>query len=176
MRAVVSGVLLLLGLAGCGPDAGLGSGPAPLPTQSITAAFTPGEIADAIEIRAIDPQPMRTAELIAPDGGAVAANSIDIVRSPRTATGQFLQNDPFRGVQAGNIGIVPIPGLNAEANATLRGEARLLTTVSQATIPLADPVAYRRDWQKYRLRFGFGPATGNLITREIAAPAPPPAP
>lgn len=170
MRAVLSGVLLLV-LAACGPEAGLGSGPAPLPTQSVSASFTPGDVADVIDVRAVDPQPMRTAELVAPDGGKIAASSIDVIRSPQTATGQFLQNDPFHGIQAGNIGTVPT--LNAEANATLRGEARLLTTVSQASIPLADPVAYRRDWRNYRLRLGFGPAGGNLVAREIAAPAPP---
>ncbi|HEX6442374.1 MAG TPA: hypothetical protein VF007_09330, partial [Stellaceae bacterium] len=60
------------------------------------------------------------------------------------------------------------------ANATLRSQTRLLTTVSSATIPLPDPVAYRRDWTRYRLRLSFGTPPGAVETREIAAPEPPP--
>jgi hypothetical protein len=46
--------------------------------------------------------------------------------------------------------------------------------VSTADIALPDPVAYRRDWARYRIRLVFGTAPGELETREIAAPEPPP--
>jgi hypothetical protein len=49
----------------------------------------------------------------------------------------------------------------------------LLAVVSTASIPLPDPVAYRRDWQKYRIRLRFGDPP-QVETREIDAPAPPP--
>jgi hypothetical protein len=46
--------------------------------------------------------------------------------------------------------------------------------VSTADIPLPDPVAYRRDWRKYRIRLTFGTLPGEIETHEIAAPEPPP--
>jgi hypothetical protein len=49
-----------------------------------------------------------------------------------------------------------------------------LATVSTAEIALPDPVAYRRDWGKYRIRLNFGTPPGETETREIAAPEPPP--
>jgi hypothetical protein len=47
--------------------------------------------------------------------------------------------------------------------------------VSSASIRLPDPVAYRRDWQGYRIRLRFG-GPPQVETREVAAPAPPPFP
>jgi len=46
-------------------------------------------------------------------------------------------------------------------------------TVSRAEIALPDPVAYRRDWTRYRLRLTFGSPPGQSEIREIAAPQPP---
>ena len=51
-------------------------------------------------------------------------------------------------------------------------QTRLLAIVSNATIQLPDPVAYRRDWRQYRIRLRFGDPP-QVETREIAAPAPP---
>ena len=53
-----------------------------------------------------------------------------------------------------------------------QSQTRLLAIVSTASIPVPDPVAYRRDWQKFRIRLHFG-SPPQLETREIAAPAPP---
>jgi len=63
---------------------------------------------------------------------------------------------------------------NAQIGAALQGEVQLLATVSTAEIPLPDPVAYRRDWTNYRIRLTFGTPPGDVETREIAAPEPPP--
>jgi len=49
-----------------------------------------------------------------------------------------------------------------------------LVIVSTASIPLPDPVEYRRDWRSYRVRLGFGDAPGEVETREVDAPEPPP--
>ncbi len=43
--------------------------------------------------------------------------------------------------------------------------------MSSASIALPDPVAYRRDWQKYRIRLRLGDPP-QAETRELAAPAP----
>ena len=63
---------------------------------------------------------------------------------------------------------------NAQAGAALQGQQQLLATVSTAEIALPDPVAYRRDWRKYRIRLTFGTPPAEVETREIAAPESPP--
>ena len=67
-----------------------------------------------------------------------------------------------------------IPPVSFEAGAALRGRQQLLATVSTAEIALSDPVAYRRDWRRYRIRLTFGTPPSKIETREIAAPEPPP--
>ena len=58
--------------------------------------------------------------------------------------------------------------------AAVQSQSQLLATVSSATIALPDPVAYRRAWQKYRIRLRFGDPP-DAESREIAGPEPPPA-
>jgi hypothetical protein len=77
-------------------------------------------------------------------------------------------------VSSGNSAIAAATQTNAQAGAALHGEEQLLATASTADIALPDPVAYRRDWQHYRIRLTFGTPPDELETREIAAPAPPP--
>jgi hypothetical protein len=67
-----------------------------------------------------------------------------------------------------------VPG--AQIDPTVRSRNTLRLMVSTADIPLPDPVAYRRDWEKYRVRLSFGLGGGELDVREIAAPTPPPPP
>ena len=52
--------------------------------------------------------------------------------------------------------------------------AALLAMVSTASIPLPDPVEYRRDWRSYRVHLSFGDGPGEVETREVDAPEPPP--
>ena len=52
--------------------------------------------------------------------------------------------------------------------------AAFLAMISTASIPLPDPVEYRRDWRSYRVRLSFGDAPGEVETREVDAPEPPP--
>jgi hypothetical protein len=63
---------------------------------------------------------------------------------------------------------------DGQAGAALYSQQQLLATVSTAEIALPDPVAYRRDWARYRIRLVFGTPPGEVETREIAAPEPPP--
>ena len=53
-------------------------------------------------------------------------------------------------------------------------QVTLQTVVSTASLPLPDPVDYRREWRDYRIRLDFGIPPGETETREVAAPEPPP--
>jgi hypothetical protein len=145
-----------------------------LPTDQIRAEFPPGGIANQIEIRAIDRLPLRGAELVAPDGRTTPALSIIANRAPtQTFSSEFPSgtgNGPNYGVSS--IGSNALtPNIVGAASVT---ETKLLAIVSTASIQLPDPLAYRGDWRHYRIRLTLG-TPPDVETREIAAPAPPPA-
>src|SRR5258706_12341516 len=89
MRRLTVIVLPLMLLAACGGD----SGPAPLPTPSVRARFTPHGLADAIEVEAVDRLALRTAEPGGPDGTTTPSGPIDVNRTERFAAGQVVAND-----------------------------------------------------------------------------------
>ncbi|HEX3884916.1 MAG TPA: hypothetical protein VHW66_19840 [Stellaceae bacterium] len=161
MRRILSLLALLL-VAACE-----GSGPAPLPVEQVTASFPPHGIADVIVIDAADALPLRAATLIAPDGSTIPADGVEVNARPGSATGLSASADPTRGglVQLNPPGPVAIPAIHSEG--------RLLITISRASISLPDMVAYRRDWQRCRIRLDFGTAPGAVKTLELAAPEPP---
>jgi hypothetical protein len=169
MRRVLPALLPLFLIAGC--DGGAGP---PGPTAQVRAAFPRGGLVDTIAIEAIDRLPLRAAELVAPDRTATPAGSIDIAASPRFATGQWVAGDPWRSALAGGMSPAGLTLQHAEAGAALQGRQQLLATVSTAEIALPDPVAYRHDWRRYRIRLTFGTPPGEIETRDIAAPEPPP--
>jgi hypothetical protein len=150
-----------------------GSGPAPAPDDQISASFLPGGGVDQIEISAIDRLPLRGAELVDPTGHATPA--LSITASP-AQTESFSQEFPNGAYFGSNLGVANIgsnalsPGVVGAAPNT---QTKLLAIASNASIQLPDPVAYRRDWQKYRIRLHFGDPP-QVENREIAAPAPPP--
>ncbi len=156
-------------LAACG-----GQGPASPPGEETSASFPAGGIADVIAIDATDRLPLRQAELIAPDGHATLAASVTANPSP---TEDFSQQSPIGANSGSQFGVSSI-GSNALSPGVVGGAPRTQTTllaiVSSASIPLPDPVAYRRDWQKYRIILRFGTPPDQVETREIPAPAPPP--
>jgi hypothetical protein len=168
MRLAASIALILL-LASCG-----GGGPAPLPTDQVRASFPPGGLVDVIAVDAVDRLPLRQVELIAPDGHATAANSLIANPAPTQNFYQQFPAGPYSGTgfDASDIGSNALsPGVVGGAPQT---QTQLLAVISTASITLPDPVAYRRDWQKYRIRLRFGTPPDQVETREIAAPAPPP--
>jgi hypothetical protein len=150
---------LLAFLAGCG------GGPAPLPTGRISAFFPPGGVADTIEVDAIDRLALREAELVAPDGRTTRAQSI--VAQPAPAAGATVALPSGASFGGGVAGTATGPG---SVGSGVQTEGRLLATVSQATIAVPDPAAYRRDWQRYRIRLRFGAPDGE--SRVLAAPPP----
>ena len=167
MRSAICLSLLLL--AACG-----GSGPAPLPTDQIRAEFPPGGVANQIEVTAIDRLALRAADLVAPDGRSMPASSIIANPAPTTTVSSEFASGVGSGPSYGvtSIGSNALtPNIVGTAPVT---QTKLLTILSTASIPLPDPEAYRRDWQHYRIRLVLG-TPPQVETREIAAPAPPPA-
>jgi hypothetical protein len=168
MRRVLPLLLPLVLIAGCD------GGDAPLPSEQVRAGFPQGGVADTIAIDAIDPLPLRAAELVAANGATTPASNIDVTASPSFATGQWAAGDPWPNSLGGGGAAAQLAMPNVQAGAAVQGRTQLLATVSKAEIALSDPVAYRRDWPKYRIRLTFGTPPGETETREIAAPEPPP--
>lgn len=146
--------------------------PVAVPPPGMTASFPPGGLVNVIQVNALDALPLRTAELIAPDGGATPASSIEVDANPTVLAGQHAVRDPWRTSSLGPNGLNPMPDATSDPSAY--SQHQLLMTVSTAQIALPDAVAYRRDWQGYKIRLGFAGAGHALDTREIPAPEPPP--
>jgi hypothetical protein len=174
MRRLIPVLLLLVVLGACAESGG--SPPPPGTTADLRVGFPSGGLADTIAVTVIDRLPLRAATLVAPDGAAVPADWINVNADPRVTTGQWVAGNPWETALTGSNAAAALTTPNAEANAALRGQVQLLATVSQAEIPLPDPVAYRRDWPRYRVRLTFGTPPGEIEAREIAAPEPPPLP
>jgi hypothetical protein len=167
-RLFAAAVLPVLA-AGCDSA---GGGIQPLPTDTLRASFPPRGLADVIVVDAVDRLPLRSATLIAPDGSATPASYIDAASSPRFVGGQRVSSDPWNNTVVAGSSPVGTPVGGEIAAPTMQSQIQLLTTVSTASIPLPDPVAYRRDWAHYRIRVELGTAP-DLETRMLAAPAPP---
>jgi hypothetical protein len=168
MRGIVCLATLVL-LAACTDD-----GSPLLPSDQIRARFPPGGVVDVIEVDAVDRLPLRKAELIAPDGQVIPASYLNVNPSPSITANQEFPNGPYAGTAfgVGNIAVgVPLPTLTGEAP---QQRVVFLEMVATASIPLPDPVEYRRDWRGYRIRLSFGDPPGEVESRELAAPEPPP--
>jgi hypothetical protein len=168
MRKFVS-LLTVIVLAACA-DTGL----PPLATDQIRVRFPPGGVVDVIVIDAVDRLPLRQAELVAPDGQTTPASYLNVNPSPGVNFDQEFVNSPYAGNSfgVGNFTAgVAAPGLTPGAP---QQRIAFLAMVSTASIPLPDPVEYRRDWRGYRILLGFGDPPGAVETHELAAPEPPP--
>jgi hypothetical protein len=147
------------------------SGLSPLPNDQIRARFPPGGVVDAIEVDAIDRLPLRTAELVAPDGRATPASYLHVSPSPGVAFSQRFVDSPYEGNVFGVGGLSPVP---ADVTGAPQGAARLLAMVSTASIPVPDEVEYRREWRSYRIFLSFGDLPGEVERHVLPAPQPPP--
>jgi hypothetical protein len=146
--------------------------PATGPVADAQASFPRGGLVNVIQVDALDPLPLRTAELVAPDGSTTASNSLTVEANPVTLAGPHAFRDPWRSSSLGPNGINPAP--DATVDPSPNSTHQLLLTVSTAQIALPDAVAYRRDWAGYKIRLGFANAGDHLDMREIPAPQPPP--
>ena len=149
-------LLPLLLIAGCDGGGALPPGP----PEQVRAGFPRGGLADTIRVEAIERLPLRAAVLVSPDGTTIPAGNIDVADSPRFATGQWVAGDPWRNALAGGGSAAALTMQQAQAGAALQGQQQLLAAVSTAEIALPDPVAYRRDWRRYRIRLTFGTPPG----------------
>jgi hypothetical protein len=162
-------LLGLVLLAACSGNGGMPD----LPSDQIRIRFPPGGVVNAIEIEAVDRLPLRSAELIAPDGAATPASWLHVNPSPSVTYYQRFTNSPYAGDAFGvgnSDSRTPFPG---EIGGAAQGSARLLAMVSNASIPLPDEVAFRRDWRSYRIFLSFGDLSGEVERRVLAAPEPP---
>ena len=161
----------MIALAGCagGPPPGAGS-----PQPGVTARFPPGGVAGVIRVDVLDAMPVRAAALVAPDGTTTPASWLDVAANPERLAGESSLSDPWRLSSLGANGLNPLP--TGPPDPAPRARNQLLLTASTADIPLPDAVAYRRDWQAYKIRLSFAAAGDQLDTRDIPAPAPPPEP
>jgi len=142
--------------------------------DQVRVRFPPGSVVDVIEVDAINRLPLRKVELIAADGQATPAAYLNVNPSLSVTSRQGLPNGPYAGdaFGVGNIAAgIPPSALSAGAP---QQRAAFLAMISTASIPLPDPVEYRRDWRSYRVRLSFGDAPGEVETREVDAPEPPP--
>jgi hypothetical protein len=160
-------LLTLALVAACAPESGL----PPLPTDQVRARFPPGGVVNSIEIDAIDRLPLRTAELVSPDGQATPASYLHVNPSPTVAFYQRRIDTPYEGNFSGIGSIAPVPGMVSGAP---QGDAKLLAMASTASIPVPDEIGYRRDWRSYRIFLSFGDLAGEVERRVLPAPEPPP--
>lgn len=166
MRAAAFMLTVAL-IAACVPESGL----APLPTDQVRARFPPGGVVNSIEIDAVDRLPLRTAELVSPDGQATSASYLHVNPSPSVAFYQRQIDTPYEGNIFGIGNVAPVPALVSGAP---QSDAQLLAMVSTASIPLPDEIEYRRDWRSYRIFLSFGDLAGEVERRVLPAPEPPP--
>lgn len=159
--------LTLALVAGCASETGL----PPLSSDQVHARFPPGGVVNSIEIDAINRLPLRTAELVSPDGQATPASYLHVNPSPSVAYYQRRIDTPYEGTIFGIGNNAPVPGVVGGAP---QGDAQLLAMASTASIPLPDEIEYRRDWRSYRIFLSFGDLAGEVERRVLPAPEPPP--
>ena len=167
LAALATALLLLSGCAESGP----GPAPAPAPLDRISVGFPSGKVVDEIEVDAVSRLPLRSAELIAPDGKATPAGRLQVMASPGVSYSQRLGNDPYAGDVFGVPNLAPTP-FAAAAAAAPQSRTTVLAMDSTAWITLPDRIAYQRDWRDYRVRLRFGDPP-EVETRTLPAPAPP---
>jgi hypothetical protein len=174
IKALVSfTVLATLGLAACAER-----GPPPEP--SITVGFGDESVAarlgaPVIEVKAAHPQTLVTAELVGPAGNVVAAAPGQLEPQwpagypfgPSVGFGIFGGSGGGGSVRGGGVGVdVPIGG-GGYATVPEGGLVR-----SRASVLVQDMDAYRREWERSKVRLTFNNAAGNSTVAEIPAPAP----
>ena len=167
MGRLAGSIVVLALLAGCSVENGL----PPVATDQVRARFPPGGVVNSIEVDAVNRLPLRTAELVAPDGDATPASYLHVNPSPGVTFYQRQIDDPYEGGISGIHNLNPVPAI---VTGSPQGDARLLAMVSTASIPVPDEIAYLRDWRSYRIFLSFGDSAGEVERLVLPAPEPPP--
>jgi hypothetical protein len=164
----VFAIMTIVLLAACADD-----GSSPLASDQVRARFAPGGVVDVVEVDVVNRLPLRKAELVAPDGQATPAAYLNVNPSPSITSYEEFPNDPYAGHALGVGNIASGMSLPPVTGGAPQQRAMFLVMISSASIPLPDPVEYRRDWRNYRIRLSFGDAPDGVETREVDAPEPP---
>ena len=171
---LLTGAALLLGA--CAESSN-----APPPTPSLTVGFADDNTASrmgspVIEIKAANPQPLVTAELVSAGGSVVASAPGQL--EPQIPAGGGGWYGPSIGVfggswgssSGGGVGIgVPLGGYGGYGSATVPPGDLVR---SRALILVPDMAAYRRDWENSVVRVKFGSNASETRTADIPAPSP----
>jgi hypothetical protein len=143
--------------------------PALLPGPHVTIAFPPRGVVNVIKIEAVDNLPLRAAELVAPDGTVTPAGWLDVQRNIQDDNGQYAVDSVLHAASFASTATA-LP--NTNSSAAYLSQETLLLMMGDAEITVPDPVVYKRDWQRYKIRLTFGaPSVPDI--RELAAPQPP---
>jgi hypothetical protein len=145
MLGLVSAILVVAACAG--DDVPWGGAP----SEAASARFE--GLSDVIVVTVIDRLPLRSAELVAPDGERVAAYSLDVRSSPVVAPSQ--ETAIF----------MASPGVPRQVT-------RLGAMSSTALIQLPDPTRYAKGWRDWRVELSIGDP--GEAGREVTLPAPKP--
>ncbi len=155
-------LLALVVLCGCS------SAPAGPTTH---ADFIPG--GNVIQVIVNDPRPVHSVQLVFPTGEAIPAAQLHTERtiSPGYASGPSVGlgfgSSTWSGSRGSGSGVGSSMGIGIPLGGS--GPATTLS-VTSATIAIADPDGYRRDWQSLRIEVQVGDPP-SLLT--LSAPPPP---
>jgi hypothetical protein len=169
--AVAALLVALVGavLSGCSdPPPSIESGQRPF---TAVARFLPGDEVTMIEVTVNDRQPLRSAELVGPDGKVIPAESLDVnqaisnqapfIRPP--ITGGLASGSGGMALPLGGFGNVAPPGSETVSAGQIRSTAQLR---------IDEPLTYRRDWRLWQIRLRIGDAP-HVNVLSLAAPRPP---
>lgn len=168
---------LILLLAVAAPLAACADRPATPPTPSLTVGFADENTAarmgsPVIDIKAANPQPLVTAELVSAGGTVIAAAPGQL--EPQVPAG-YPVFGPSIGVFGGSWGSSSGGGVGIGVPLGGYGSATVPPgdlVRSRALILVPDMAAYRRNWENYTVRVKFGSAGGGTTTADLPAPPP----
>jgi hypothetical protein len=160
MRKRLFALLVLYGIVLCGCS----SAPAGPATH---ADFLPGS--NVIQVVVNDPRPVRSVQLVFPTGEAIPAAQLHTERtiSPGAPSGASLGLGVGRSTWSGGSSVGTGMGIGIPLGG---GQPPTTESITTATIAIADPENYGRNWQSLRIEVQVGDPP-SLLT--LSAPPPP---
>jgi hypothetical protein len=145
------------------------------PANPAVTSFSASE-QDTVKVQVTDPQPVTRVELAAPDGRVFLAHQIDRERLTRQGGGYYGQPTIGVGVGGGscswNDGGVGVGfGFGFPLGDAREPDYGPGGVASTALVHVPDMVAYRAQWQQWKVRIYLGEGAGERMI-EVAAPQP----